>query len=169
MTSCCCASPGTLPLHRRRTRESPLTSHPILLCFCFCFCAQERVTAESDFSVTHQQGTGDDLLIVAEFPPGAKLGFSIEKNAVTEVKEAGGGAPFQTCFDSTRLNGGIRVITVTSCGGESKIIRVELSTRTNVIDDPGGRTRTRRRRASDVVGSSRRSTGSRWSRARRRC
>ena len=38
-------------------------------------------------SVTHQQGTGDDLLIIAEFPPGAKLGFSIEKNAVTEVKD----------------------------------------------------------------------------------
>ena len=39
-------------------------------------------------TATHQQGTGDDLLIVAEFPPGAKLGFSIEKNAVTEVKAA---------------------------------------------------------------------------------
>uniref|UniRef100_A0A7S0XGI3 PDZ domain-containing protein n=1 Tax=Mantoniella antarctica TaxID=81844 RepID=A0A7S0XGI3_9CHLO len=46
---------------------------------------EERVAAESDFSVIHQQGTGDDLLIVAEFPQGAKLGFSVEKNAVTQV------------------------------------------------------------------------------------
>jgi len=49
---------------------------------------EERIDEQNDLTVTHQQGTGDDLLVLAEFPAGGKLGFTIEMNAVTEVKAA---------------------------------------------------------------------------------